>query len=45
MEIVNKTKEIIDTLQPKYFVIENPRGKMRKLDLLDSFNRVTVTYC
>ena len=45
MAIVNKTKEIIDTLQPKYFVIENPRGKLRKLDLLNSFNRVTVTYC
>ncbi len=45
MAIVNKTKEIINTLQPKYFVIENPRGKLRKLDLLNSFNRVTVTYC
>ena len=45
MAIVNKTKEIIDTLQPKYFIIENPRGKLRKLDLLDTFNRVTVTYC
>ena len=45
MAIVNKTKEIINTLQPKYFVIENPRGKLRKLDLLDSFNRDTVTYC
>ena len=45
MAIVNKTKEIINTLQPKYFVIENPRGKLRKLDLLDNFNRVTVTYC
>ena len=45
MAIVNKTKEIINTLQPKYFVIENPRGKLRKLDLLDSFKRDTVTYC
>ncbi len=45
MEIANKTKEIINTLQPKYFVIENPRGKLRKLDILDSFKRVTVTYC
>ena len=45
MAIVNKTKEIIDTLQPKYFVIENPRGKLRKLDILDNFKRVTVTYC
>ena len=45
MKIVNKTKEIITTLQPKYFIIENPRGKLRKLDILNSYNRDTVTYC
>ena len=45
MKIVNKTKEIITTLQPKYFIIENPRGKLRKLDILSSYNRDTVTYC
>ena len=26
---VEKTKEIIDYYKPKYFIIENPRGKMR----------------
>jgi len=27
--------EIIAELNPKYFIIENPRGKLRKLDLID----------
>ena len=45
MAIVNKTKEIINTLQPKYFVIENPRGLMRKMGAVEYLNRDTVTYC
>ena len=45
MAIVNKTKEIITALQPKHFVIENPRGKLRKLNLLDDYTLDTVTYC
>ena len=43
--IVEKTKEIIKTLQPKYYVIENPRGKLRKLNVLENYKRDTVTYC
>ena len=49
--LVKKTLEIIDELQPKYFVIENPRGKLRKLGLIDPvFHgrkniRQTVWYC
>ena len=45
IEIVKKTKQIIETLLPMYFVIENPRGKLRKLNLLDNIYRDTVTYC
>jgi len=45
IEIVKKTKQIIEVLQPMYFVIENPRGKLRKLNLLDNIYRDTVTYC
>lgn len=45
IEIINKTKEIINTLEPKYFVIENPRGKLRKLDLLNNYKQDTLTYC
>lgn len=43
--IVKKTIEIINDLQPKYWFIENPRGKLRKLDFMQDFPRKTVTYC
>ena len=45
LAIVEKTIEIINHLKPKYFIIENPRGKLRKLDVLSKYNRDTVTYC
>ena len=44
-EIVKKTIEIINYFQPDYFFIENPRGKLRKLDFMRYFQRATVTYC
>ena len=44
-EIVRKTLDLIDKLQPDYFFIENPRGKLRKLDFMQDFDRATVTYC
>jgi hypothetical protein len=43
--IVKKTIEIINYLKPKYWFIENPRGKLRKLDFMQDFNRATVCYC
>ena len=45
MEIIQKTLDIIDMCQPKYFFIENPRGKLRKLDLMKGIPRTTVWYC
>ena len=45
LKLVEKTLEIIDQLKPKYFVIENPRGKLRKLPIMDGLKRYTVTYC
>ena len=45
IEIVKKTKQLILDLDPKYFIIENPRGKLRKLDLLAEFKRDQVSYC
>ncbi len=32
-------------LQPTYWVIENPRGRLRRLDLLAGIPRRTVWYC
>ena len=45
MQIVIKTLKIIDHFQPEYFFIENPRGKLRKLDFMKKLPRTTVTYC
>jgi len=45
MKIVKKTIEIIEMFQPDYFFIENPRGKLRKLDFMQEWDRATVTYC
>lgn len=44
VKIVNKTIGIIKMLNPKCVVIENPRGKLRKLDLID-YKRESVCYC
>lgn len=32
MELVRKTMDIIDHLEPDYWFIENPRGMLRKMD-------------
>ena len=46
IKIVQKTLDIINYFNPKYFYIENPRGKLRKLDVIKSVPfRKTVTYC
>lgn len=45
IRFVKKTFEIINFLKPKYYFIENPLGKLRKLNFMKSYNRITVTYC
>lgn len=45
MKRVEKTISIINELKPDYWVIENPRGKLRKLLMMQGFERHTVTYC
>ena len=40
-----KTIEIIMLCRPKYWFIENPRGMMRKLPIMDMVNKNTITYC
>lgn len=44
---VEKTLEIIDKLKPKVWIIENPRGVLRKLPMMNKpgIYRYTVTYC
>jgi hypothetical protein len=45
IRIVKKTISLINELNPKYFVIENPRGMLRKQNFMSDFKRDTVTYC
>ena len=43
--ILNKVIEIINYFKPKYFCIENPRGYMRRMPILQEINRTTINYC
>ena len=45
IELVKHTLRLIEELKPTHFFIENPRGVLRKLDLLAHIPRYTVTYC
>jgi|TARA_R110002020_G_scaffold430509_1_gene640188 hypothetical protein len=45
VKIVQKTLDIIDFLKPDFFFIENPRGKLRKLEVVKGMPRTTVCYC
>lgn len=45
-ETVRATLKLIERLNPSLgFVMENPRGILRKLDVVAGLNRSTVTYC
>lgn len=39
------THNLIMTLRPRYWFVENPRGGMRKMDFMSGLPRYTVTYC
>lgn len=44
--LIQRTIEIIKTMQPSLgFIIENPRGMLRKMPIMIEFERRTVTYC
>jgi len=51
VELAKRTLEIIRSQGPKWWFIENPRGKLRKLDFMEEFLREnggvrkTVWYC
>ena len=36
---------LIDVLSPKYYFIENPRGRFRKMVWMSKYPRYTLTYC
>ena len=43
--LLEHTIELISTLNPRLYFIENPRGMMRKMDIMKSIKRYTITYC
>lgn len=45
LRLLEHTVQLIKELDPKYYFIENPRGKMRKVDVMQDLPRHTVTYC
>jgi len=45
VQLVNAALDIIKYLEPAWWVMENPRGKLRSLNLMTSYPRQTVTYC
>ena len=46
IEILKKTIEIIKHFDPSFYFIENPRGLMRKMEIMDVHKiRNTITYC
>lgn len=45
LRLLEHTVKLINDLNPTYWFIENPRGKMRKVDVMQDLPRYTVTYC
>ena len=45
VKMVQKTIDIIKELSPKKWYMENPRGKLRKLQVVKGLPRTTVWYC
>jgi hypothetical protein len=45
IKILQKTVTLIRELEPRYFIIENPVGKMRHMPEVTGLDRRTVTYC
>ncbi len=45
IELVKKTLEIINHFKPKFWFMENPRGVLRKMEIVKDLPMKTVTYC
>jgi len=45
LRILDKINELIEIIDPDYFIIENPRGLMRKMPHLKKYRRETAWYC
>lgn len=45
LQLVAATLALIDELLPTFWILENPRDKLRVLPIMDGLERRTVTYC
>ncbi len=45
IELIKHTLKLIEDLQPKGWVLENPRGMLRKQEFMAKYPRTTITYC
>lgn len=45
LELVQHTLRLVAELRPRYWVMENPRDKLRVLPVVAGLERRTVTYC
>lgn len=45
MRLAQNTLEIIKEIHPKWWFIENPRGKLRKMPFMQGLIHHTVSYC
>lgn len=45
LKIMDKVNEIIEKVKPDFYIIENPRGLMRKMEGFKRHSRYTAWYC
>jgi site-specific DNA-cytosine methylase len=45
IDLIKHTLKLIEDLQPKGWVLENPRGMLRKQEFMAKYPRTTITYC
>lgn len=45
LDLVRHTIDLIEEYKPTWWFIENPRGVLRKLPVMEGLERKTVTYC
>jgi site-specific DNA-cytosine methylase len=45
IELVKKTLEIINHFKPTFWFMENPRGVLRKMEIVKDLPMKTITYC
>lgn len=45
LALLNRTLEVLAYINPQFFIIENPVGKMRRMPQMLGLERRTVTYC